>query len=109
MARVRVSALAEQDVRDILNDLGRRAGRVVAGRYVADFRRVFRTLAEFPASGAPRSKLGVGARVKLVHPYVVIYDHHDDIVTVLRVIHGHRDITIELMGRSRGVAPFPPG
>ena len=109
MARVRVSALAGQDVRNILSDLGRRAGRLVAGRYMADFRRVYLTLAKFPASGSPRPNLGVAARVKLVHPYVVIYDHHEDVVTILRVLHGHRDMTIELVGLCRRVAPSPPG
>jgi len=76
---------------------------------MADFSRVYRDLAEFPASEAPRPKLGVAARIKLVHPYVVIYDHHDDTVTVLRVLHGHRDITIELMARPRRVARPPRG
>ncbi len=109
MTHVRVSAFARQDIRDILSDLSRRAGHAVAGRYGADFRQVYRILAEFPDSGASRPALEAAARIKIVHPYVMIYDHRDDIESVLRVLHGHRDITVDLLARSRGVARSPRG
>jgi plasmid stabilization system protein ParE len=32
-----------------------------------------------------------------VLPYIVIYDFEDDTVTVLRVLHGKRDLTRELV------------
>jgi plasmid stabilization system protein ParE len=109
MAHVRVSSLAIRDVRDILSDLHRRAGAGVAGQYAARFGRLYRSLAEFPASGAPRPSLGEHARLKVIRPYVVIYDHAEKVVTVLRVLHGHRDINIDLLGRPRGMAPPRPG
>jgi plasmid stabilization system protein ParE len=45
--------------------------------------------------------LGAKARIKFVHPYVVIYDHDADVDTaiVLRVLHGRRDITVNLISR----------
>lgn len=105
MTRIQVSALAKQDVRGILADLRERAGDVVARRYGAHIKRIYRSLAEFPAGGAPRPSLGSEARIKIVYPYVVIYDHSADTATVLRVLHGHRNITADLLRRSRGVAP----
>jgi plasmid stabilization system protein ParE len=32
-----------------------------------------------------------------VSPYIVIYDHDDVLVTVLRVLHGERNITRDLI------------
>ena len=106
MTRVLVSALAKQDVRDILQDLSERAGHAVANRYAADFKHVYRSLVEFPAGGPPRRSLGRDARIKIVYPYVVFYEYRADTVTILRVLHGHRDVTAELLARSRGVAPL---
>ncbi len=56
-------------------------------------------LAEHPDSGAPRPGLGTDIRIGIVLPYIVIYRHHeaDDIVTVLRVLHGRRNITAKLI------------
>jgi plasmid stabilization system protein ParE len=105
MARVLLSALARHDVRDILADLNERAGSAVAGRYGADFKRIYRSVAQFPAGGSPRRSLGSDVRVKIVYPYVVFYHHTAGTVMVLRVLNGRRDITANLLGRSRGVAP----
>ena len=109
MARVLVSVPAKQDVRDILTHLNDRAGYRVANRYAADFKRAYRILAEFPESGSRRPALGPDARVKLVHPYLVIYDYLLDDVTVLRILHAHREITMASLARSRRVAPSAGG
>ena len=98
MARVLLSALATQDVRDILSDLRERGGRAVADRYGADFERIYRSLAQLPAGGSPRRSLGPNVRAKIVYPYVLFYEHVADTVTVLRIPHGHRDITADLLG-----------
>lgn len=52
-----------------------------------------------PAYRTPRPALGPQARIWLVPPYVIIYDYDDDLVTVLRVLHARRNITIDLIGR----------
>jgi toxin ParE1/3/4 len=54
-------------------------------------------LAEFPDIGPPRPEFGRNARIALVHPFVIVYDHADDTVTVLRVLHGRRNITRRLV------------
>ena len=99
MARVIVTEPAKQDVRDILTDLSERAGYGVASRYAADFKAAYRGLAQFPGNGPPRRALGPNARIKIVYPYVIIYDHEASNATVLRVLHGRRDITIQLIKR----------
>ena len=99
MARVIVAEPAKQDVRDILTDLGERAGYGVASRYAEDFKAAYRGIAQFPGSGPPRPALGPNARIKIVYPYVIIYDHESNEATVLRVLHGRRDITIKLIKR----------
>jgi len=99
MTRAIVTEQAKRDVREIISDLNRRAGHVVASRYAADFKDVYRNLAIFPDSGPLRPALGPIARIKLVYPYVVIYDRDSGGVTVLRVLHGRRDITADLIRR----------
>jgi len=99
MARVVVSELAKRDLRRILSDLNRKAGYRVAARYAEDFKATYRRLADIPASGPPRPSLGPSARIAIVLPYVVIYDRADDVATVLRVLHGKRNITRDLLAR----------
>jgi toxin ParE1/3/4 len=97
MARVIVTDRAKRDIRRILSDLQDQAGYRVAERYADEFRAVYRRLAYAPAGGPPRPQLGHKTRIRLILPYVVIYDHDDDTVTVLRVLHGRRKITRDLV------------
>jgi len=43
--------------------------------------------------------LGQHTRIRVVHPFVVIYDYVDDEATILRIVDGRRHITSELLGR----------
>ncbi|MCW5735260.1 MAG: type II toxin-antitoxin system RelE/ParE family toxin [Enhydrobacter sp.] len=56
-------------------------------------------MAEFPAAGAPRPALGPHARIRVVSPYVIIYDYAGEVATILRVVDGRRDTSVELLGR----------
>ena len=99
MARVVVSAPADSDRRDIVDYLAAHAGYVTAERYNAAFSTVYRRLADFPDIGSPRPALGDFVRVAFVHPFLVIYEHTDDLVTIFRVLHGRRDVTRDLLKR----------
>lgn len=55
-------------------------------------------LAAFPRIGPTRNKLGQHARIWVVTPYVMVYDYADETVVVLRVVHGKRNITGDLLG-----------
>ena len=97
MARVIVTQRAKRDLRRILSDLNERAGYSIAARYAADFKTTYRRLVDVPSGGPPRPALGSKTRIAIVSPYIVIYDHDDDLVTVLRVLHGKRNITRDLI------------
>jgi plasmid stabilization system protein ParE len=99
MARVIVTSSADADVHAIQSDLAKAAGIRIAAKYTALFGKLYDRLAEHPDSGAPRPSLGKDIRIGIVVPYIVIYRHHeaDDIVTVLRVVHGRRNITSKLI------------
>jgi toxin ParE1/3/4 len=99
MTRVIVSPSADADLDAILTDLIKAAGVSIADRYLARFEELYDRLAEFPASYARRRDLGKDVRVGIVSPYMVIYQHVevDDTVNVLRVVHGRRNITPELI------------
>ena len=78
------------------------AGGRVAGRYNADFDKIYERLADFPQSGAPRSRLGKHVRMCIVLPYLIFYEYveAEETVRVMRVVHGKRKITRKfLMGR----------
>ncbi|MGO9173471.1 MAG: type II toxin-antitoxin system RelE/ParE family toxin [Rhodomicrobium sp.] len=97
MAIVQITASADTDIADIVSDLAAKAGIATAERYAAGFDVLFDRLADFPDIGAPRPKLGPHTRIGIVPPYVAVYDHKDDLVTVLRVLHGRRNITARLI------------
>ena len=99
MARIVVTSLADADTAEILYHLGREAGAPVADRYEADFEALYKLLANFPNSGAPRPILGKDMRIGVVFPYLVLYEFAeiDDVVTIMRVVHGRRKITRRLL------------
>ena len=99
MARVVITGPADADVAGIVAYLAENAGRQIAARYFGAFDALYDRLADLPDIGPPRPALGPNARVALVHPFVVVYDHVDDTITVLRVLHGRRNITRELLDR----------
>ncbi len=104
MARVILAELADSDTAEIINDLGSKAGESVADRYDGDFDEVYRRLEVFPEIGAPRPSLGKQARICVVLPYLIVYEYSesDDVVTVLRLLHGKRKITRRLLrGRTQ--------
>jgi toxin ParE1/3/4 len=99
VASVVLTSLADADIAHIIGDLNRLAGANVADRYDANFDMLYRRLARYPVSGAPRPKLGSHVRVSAVSPYVVIYEHieDDDVVMIMRIVHGRRNITRKLV------------
>jgi toxin ParE1/3/4 len=103
MARVIIAATADADTDGILVDLAAKGGRRLAAKYNDLFERLYDRLGDFPGSGAPRPAIGADIRIGIVSPYIVIYRHSvdNDTVTVLRIVHGRRRITGELLHRTR--------
>ncbi|MBV8963091.1 MAG: type II toxin-antitoxin system RelE/ParE family toxin [Hyphomicrobiales bacterium] len=61
---------------------------------------MYRRLGYFPGIGSSRPRLGQDIRILPLLPYVVIYRHaeRDDIVSIVRILHGRRNITGGLLG-----------
>jgi plasmid stabilization system protein ParE len=95
MARLIVAEEARLDIREILFYLRREAGAKVAQEYVNAFDRATDLLAEFPGMGTPHLELGEDARTVVVKPHKI----GDDVIILLRVVHGRRNITIDLITR----------
>ena len=102
MARMIVSAAAQADLETIQQHLRRESGTITAQRYADRFANALERLVRLPASDAPRRNFGPDTRLVVVMPYVVIwYDYtvNDDAVVVVRVLHGRRHITLQLLRR----------
>ena len=99
MARVVITAPADTDVDALLHYLKRQTGEVIAGRYCQRLEQLFERLGEHPDSGPSREALGRGVRIGMVLPYIVFYryDEADDVVAILRVLHGNREVTRKLL------------
>lgn len=99
MARVVVTETAKHDVRRILSDLHERAGHRVAAKYADAFKAAYRHLGSSPQIGPPRPALGPSTRIVIILPDLVCYEYEADVVTVLRVLHGRRNINRDLLRR----------
>jgi toxin ParE1/3/4 len=99
VARVLLTAPADADTAGIIAYLAGKAGHNIAARYVASFEKLYDRLADHPDNGAPRPALGPHVRIGIVSPYIVIYEHDatGDAVIVLRIVHGRRKITGDLL------------
>ena len=99
MTRLVVTSNAEDDLNKILDYLKGKAGALVAEEYGLKFLTSIERLANFPGVGSRREAFGPNARVVVVPPYVLIYDYAsaEDTVTLLRILHGKRNITRRLV------------
>lgn len=99
MTRLVVTADAEADLDEILQYLQREASVVVAEEYGRKFRACIERLVESPGIGSPRPALGATTRIGIVWPYLLIYDYvaSEDVLTLLRILHGKRNITRRLI------------
>ena len=84
MPQVVFTAAADSDAASLFDDLYAKAGKPTVVKYRALFKKLYDNLADFPESGAPRSKIGAKIRIGVVSPYVVIYRHTEDIITICR-------------------------
>ena len=101
MATLVVAPAARVDIATILDGLERDVSERVALTYTEAFRAAFELLADFPRTGAPRPKLGRDIRIWTVDPYVFYhrYTAVDDVVMVVRVLHGRRNVTRKTLAR----------
>ena len=97
--RIVYTAPASRDLDEIDDYLTTVAGPVVAERLVEEIIAAAETLGVMPTRQRERAKLGQGLRSIPVRNHMIFYRVDDDVVSILRVIHGSRDITEKLFSR----------
>ncbi len=69
-----------------------RTNPAAAQRYATDFYDKARALARFPEMGHLRPEIAPNLRSTLVWPYVIFYRVNGDMVQIVRILHGKRDL-----------------
>jgi toxin ParE1/3/4 len=89
----RLTATAERDIEQILEFIARRDGVGRALSVQGSLEKMFRAIVRSPGSGRKRPHLtGQNIRWRTVFHYLVLYDPGSRPITMLRVLHGARDI-----------------
>src|SRR5262245_25679340 len=92
-----VAPRARHDLVRLYDYLEARAGARLAQSYIDRIDTLFDMLSEFPGLGAPRPELGPSVRSTGIWPYVILYQASDDSLHILRIVHGRRNITSEIL------------
>lgn len=91
MADVRLSASARADLVDLLLAIELK-NPPAAKRLEGRLRRKFSLLADVPFVGSSRPEFGENARILTEGNYVILHRVEGAVVTVLRVVHGARNL-----------------
>jgi toxin ParE1/3/4 len=92
--KIFVSEAADTDLLQIYDYLHQR-NPTAAESLMRQIDLKFESLSRFPFIGRPREALRPGLRSILAGNYVIFYEVADDQVTIVRVLHGRRDIDAE--------------
>jgi toxin ParE1/3/4 len=92
--RLVVSRDADDDLQQIACYLVER-NPLAAASIFDDINRKFVNLTHFPFIGRDRSSLRPGIRSIVADPYVIFYRVDSERITILRILHGRRDIDAE--------------
>jgi toxin ParE1/3/4 len=89
--KVIVSSKAERDLFEIYLYLAQQSPQS-AERLASSIDRCLMNLSTFPFSGTPRPNIAIGIRSLLVHPYIIFHVVRRHHITILRVVHGSRNL-----------------
>lgn len=94
MPRLRFTAAAKADLTAIATYIAKQSGsRIVAERFTAELRRKCADLAAAPIRmGRARNELRPGLRSHPHKSYIIFFRYIEDVVEIVNVIEGHRDI-----------------
>lgn len=87
---VRRSAAARRDLLDIWLYIAEH-DPAAADRLLTEIGAIFSHLAYYPRIGRERTEIEPGIRSLAVRSWVVLYRYADDVVDIVRVVHGARD------------------
>jgi toxin ParE1/3/4 len=92
--KIIVSDEADKDLLLIFSYLSQNSFQA-AESLAAEIDRCFANVSAFPLSGPARPHLGPDIRSVVVPPYLILYAVRSDHITILRVLHGSRNIEAE--------------
>jgi toxin ParE1/3/4 len=92
--RLSYGAAAQRDLRAIARYIARESGSPdTAKRFVGQLRQQCEKLASLPGTlGRPRPELHADLRSSPFRGYVIFFRYVDDLVEIVNVLEGHRDI-----------------
>jgi toxin ParE1/3/4 len=92
--KIIVSDEADNDLLLIFSYLSQNSFQA-AELFASAIERCLANVSAFPFSGLPRPRLGPDIRSVVVPPYLILYAVRNDHITILRVLHGSRNIEAE--------------
>ncbi|TPM23504.1 MULTISPECIES: type II toxin-antitoxin system RelE/ParE family toxin [unclassified Mesorhizobium] len=91
------NARAEDDLITIWLHIARDS-EAAADRLLDRIEARWQQVATYPFSGAPRDDIAPGVRHLMVGNYLTLYRVRDDVIEILRVLHGHRNVEANDLG-----------
>lgn len=86
-----ITPIAESDLAEIWAYIAEDSPKTATG-FIEQIEAKFMPLLEFPGMGAPRDYLVTGLRAAPFKNYCIYYTFTDTDVTIVRVVHGARDV-----------------
>jgi toxin ParE1/3/4 len=89
--QVEFTRASESDLEEIGDRIAELSPRR-AVTFVRELRRRSEQIALFPKAGAPRPQWGADIRIAVHGKYVIVHRSRDEMVQILRIVHGARDL-----------------
>jgi toxin ParE1/3/4 len=90
--RYEITTPANQDLESILRQIADTSGFDRADQFLSRFTQKLRKIASFPNLGKPRAEWGENYRSLFQDDYLIVYRVTDEVVEILRVVSGRRDL-----------------
>ena len=97
MLKVRYTEPAKRDLLEIARYVDARDGPQAAANLIKKIRARIRTLEKTASGFRERKELGRGRRALVIRPYLAIFQVTGNITYVLRILHGRRKITPDML------------
>jgi toxin ParE1/3/4 len=87
-----ITTPANHDLEDILSSIADFAGLDQSDRFLTRFTEKLKNIVAFPNLGKPRLEWGENYRSIVLNDYLILYRSTDDLVEILRIVSGRRDL-----------------
>ncbi len=87
-----ITTPANHDLEDILRSVADFAGFDQSDRFLTRFTEKLKQIVAFPNLGKPRPEWGENYRSIVLNDYLILYRSTDDLVEILRLVSGRRDL-----------------